>query len=112
VIVVMPQTDVFSFDSQEEARELLEPQNLRGAVESMDRLMEQNKLHQEIVETVDSGKPGHYWGRDIMLEGAMPFAHFMVAALEYGGDPNWFKDDKNFQDFLKRNPGYSWLHRR
>ena len=101
----------YSFDSSEEVREALEPRNLRGVVDDIDQIMEQNQQYKERMEALDSGRPGHYWGKDIVIEAAMPLASFLVTHLEYDGDPDWYQDDRKFQDFLKRNPGYSWLRR-
>jgi hypothetical protein len=38
----------------------------------------------------------------------MPFAAFLMVPLEYGDDQDWFKDDRLFEDFMKRRPIYDW----
>jgi hypothetical protein len=84
-------------------------ENLRGVVDNIDTIVESNKICREIVKQRDRGKPGHYWGRDIMLEGAIPEVVFYLTPAEYDNDPTWWKDDKKFQDFMRRHPEYSWL---
>lgn len=96
--------------SQAEMREWLDPSNLREALPGLDASIERNRLMKKIVAEKDSGKPGHYYGRDIMIEGEVPLAVFLAAALEFDGDPDWFKDDKKFQDYMSRHrETYSWF---
>lgn len=99
------------FNNQEQVHEMLEPTNLRGFIGDIGQIAEQNARMKQIIEEKDAGQPGHYYGRDVMLEGAMPIAHFMLAPMEYGGDTDWYKDDRKFQDFMKRRPVYNWLDR-
>ena len=89
------------------AREVLEPGNLRGVL-NIEQTAEENKVYKRHLDDKDAGKPGHYWGRDIMIEGAMPMAAFLMTPLEYGDDQDWFKDDKKFEDFMRRRPIYDW----
>jgi hypothetical protein len=89
------------------AREMLEPGNLRGVLD-IEHTAEENQTYKRHLDAKDSGKPGHYWGRDIMIEGQMPMAAFLMVPLEYGDDQYWFKDDRLFEDFMKRRPIYDW----
>jgi hypothetical protein len=107
-LTAMPVERTLTFSgSQESVREMLDPRGLPG----IEQVVQQNLVMKQIIEEVDSGKPGHYHGRDIMLEGAMPAAHFFLAPLEYGGDTDWWRDDAKFQDMMKRNSIYNWLVR-
>src|SRR6266446_486732 len=93
-------------DSQD-AREVLAPENLRGIVDDIEDIAEMNQRWKRIAEENDSGRPGHYWGKDVMLEGQMPMAAFLLAPLEYGDNVDWWRDDKLFNDFMNRNPIYN-----
>jgi hypothetical protein len=93
--------------ASQDAREVLEPGNLRGLL-NIEHTAEENQTYKRHLDAKDSGKPGHYWGRDIMIEGQMPMAAFLMTPLEYGDDTDWFKDDKKFEDFMKRRPIYDW----
>lgn len=86
-------------------------QNLRGLVADLDAIIETNKRAKQVMEEKDSGRPGHYYGRDIVIEGEMPVAVFHAAALEFDGDADWWKDDTKFQSFMVRHPEYNWLKR-
>jgi hypothetical protein len=91
--------------------EWLEPQNLQGGpLKDLDIIMKQNEVYRQVMARKDSGRPGHYYGRDVVIEGAVPIAAFLAAAIAYGGDQKWWRDDKKFQDFMKSHPGYSWLN--
>lgn len=70
-----------------------------------------NQLAKQIMEEKDSGRPGHYYGRDIVIEGQMPASLFLMAAREFEDDPTWYTDDKKFQDFMARHPKWNWLKR-
>lgn len=92
--------------------EALAPENLRGTIDDLPQIMRNNEVYREVMDAKDAGRPGHYWGRDMVIEGAMPMAAFLMTKHEFGGDEDWYRDDRKFQDFMKRNPGYSWLNRR
>src|SRR3972149_1034909 len=92
--------------------DVMSPQTLRGFVSDVDRIMEKNQSAKQIMEEKDSGRPGHYYGRDVVLEGAVPLAVHLMAAREFGDDISWFQDDRKFQDFMVRHPEYSYLRRR
>lgn len=92
--------------------EMLAPENLVGVIDDLPQIMRNNQVYREVMDAKKVGRPGHYYGRDAVIEGAMPIAAFIMAEHEFGGDPHWYQDDKKFQDFMKRNPGYSWLNRR
>jgi hypothetical protein len=92
------------------AREMLEPGNLRGIVD-IEHTAEENQTYKRHLDDKDSGKPGHYWNRDIMIEGQMPVAAFLMTPLEYGDNELWYKDDKQFDDFMSRRPIYDWRKR-
>jgi len=109
VITVEPMPEII-VDSQM-AREALEARNLRGAISDIEGTVEENKVWQQIIEDRDSGKPGHYYNRDCMLEGQMPMAAFLLTPLEYGDNPDWWRDDKTFQGYMSRHPEYNWLKR-
>jgi len=109
-LIVLPGGEMQWDESQETMREWLAPQNLRAAMgDHLDQLAEKNDTMRQIIAEKDVGKPGHYWERDIMIEGEMPLAVFMLTHLEFKGDPDWYKDDGKFQEFMKRNPIYSYL---
>ncbi len=91
--------------------ETLEARNLRGAIDDLGLIVDNNLKMKQLIEEKDAGKPGHYYGRDMMIEGSMPMAAFLMAKFEYGGDDDWYKDDRKFQDYMKRNPIYNWLRR-
>ena len=84
--------------------------DMRQLIPDMVQIEEKNAAAREIMTQKDSGRPGHYYGRSAVIEGEMPVAMFHAAALEYGGDPDWWKDDKKFQDYMKRHPSFSWLN--
>jgi hypothetical protein len=86
----------------------MEPHNLRGVVDDLDQIMEQNKTYKKIMAEKAVGRPGHYYGRDVIIEGAMPMAAFIAAPAQFGGDQNWWKNDRTFQGYMKTHPGYSW----
>jgi hypothetical protein len=90
--------------------EWTEARNLRGTISDLETIIENNEIYRRFLAEKDSGRPGHYYGRDVVLEGSMPMAGFLVAALEFGGDEDWYKDDAKFQDFMKRHPEYDWLN--
>lgn len=91
--------------------DVLEARNLRGQVDDLDQIIDRNLFYKQAIDEKDSGKPGHYYGRDAMIEGSMPMAAFLLVPHEFGGDTEWYKDDKKFQDYMKRNPIYNWLRR-
>ena len=93
------------------AAEALEARNLRGLVDDVEAIVEGNQKLKQVIEEKDRGKPGHYYGRDMMLEARMPMVSFLLVPYEFGGDKDWFKDDRKFQEYMKRNPEYSLLHR-
>jgi hypothetical protein len=95
---------------QKVTAEVSEPQTLRHIVDDITPILERNQVTKEFIAEKDSGRPGHYWKRDIMLEGCMPAAAFHMAALEFDGDPDWYTDDKKFQDYMKRHPRYSYFN--
>jgi hypothetical protein len=86
------------------------PGELEGLIDDLEPQLERNMLARKIMAEKDSGRPGHYYGRSMVIEGEIPAAAFAVAAAEFGGDPDWWKDDAKFQDYLKRHPDYSWLN--
>ena len=83
---------------------------LHPFIDDMDEQMERNALARKIMAEKDSGRPGHYYGRSIVIEGEIPAAAFAVAPAEFGGDPDWWKSDTKFQAFMKKHPEYSWLN--
>lgn len=87
-----------------------EARNFRGIIDDLDAIVEQNKAYRRVMAEQAVGRPGHYYGRDVVIEGALPAAMFVAAAAEYGGDPDWYTDDAKFQDYMKRHPEYSWLN--
>jgi len=87
-----------------------EERHLRGTIDDLGQIIKNNEVYRDYIASKDTGKPGHYYGRDVMLEGSMPAAAFILAEQEFGGDPDWFKDDRKFQDFMKRHPAYNWLN--
>ena len=97
---------------EREMSEMLEPRNLRGTIDDLEDIIADNEIYRAIMDEKAVGKPGHYYGKDMVIEGAMPMAAFMLTPLEFGGDQDWWKDDRKFQDYMKRNPAYSWLNRR
>ncbi len=87
-----------------------DPSQLRGLISDLDPIMQKNELARQIMADKDSGRPGHYYGRNMVIEGEVPAAAFAIAAEEFGGDPDWWKDDDKFQAYMRRHPGYSWLN--
>lgn len=84
---------------------------LRGFVDDIEPIMERNKMAKAIMEEKDRGRPGHYYGRDVVIEASVPLAVGLMAAREFGDDPLWYRDDNKFQDFMRRHSEYSWLWR-
>jgi hypothetical protein len=89
--------------------EWMEPQNLRGTIGDVEKIVENNKVYKRRTAEMAVGRPGHYFGRDVVLEGAMPIAAFIAAPAQFGGDQDWWKDDATFQEYMKRHPAYNWL---
>lgn len=87
-----------------------EVQNLRGFIDDLDPIVRHNQVYRKYLAERDSGRPGHYYGRDVVIEGAMPAAAFFLAPLEFGGDEDWFKDDAKFQSYMARHPNYDWFN--
>lgn len=98
------------YENDRAASEVLEPRNMRGVIGDLEAIIEFNAKARDIMTEKDRGRPGHYYGRDIVIEGSVPVALHHAAAIEYGGDPDWWKDDRLFADFMKRNPMFSWLN--
>lgn len=92
--------------------EQMDPHMLRGAVDDLEQIVAKNDIMRQRIAEKDVGKPGHYFGRDMMIEGNMPMAAFMLAPYEFGGDQNWWRDDTKFQAYMKRHPAYSYLNGR
>ena len=90
--------------------ELTEARHLRGIVDDVDIIVEQNKLYKQVMAEKAIGRPGHYYGRDIVLEGSLPIAAFIAAAQEFDGDAEWWRDDAKFQKYMKTHSEYSWLN--
>lgn len=89
--------------------EWLETRNMRGIIDDVERIVENNEIYKKVMYEKDIGRPGHYWGRDVVIEGAMPMAMFIAASQEFGADPDWWQDDRKFQDYMKRHPEFNWL---
>lgn len=87
-----------------------EARHIRGFIDDLEPIIENNARYRDIMSIKDAGRPGHYYGRDVVLEGAMPISMFLLASQEFGGDDDWFKDDAKFQSFMQRHPEYSWLN--
>lgn len=83
---------------------------MRGFIDDLEPIIENNDRYRDIMAVKDSGRPGHYYGRDVVLEGSMPMSLFLLACQEFGGDEKWFEDDRKFQAFMKRHPEYDWLN--
>ena len=83
---------------------------LRPFISDLDPILERNAMGRRIMAEKAVGRPGHYYGRSIVIEGEIPAAAFAVAAAEFDNDPDWWKSDTKFQAYLKRHPEYSWLN--
>lgn len=81
---------------------------LEGADSEMFGVIEQNKRYRQYIAELDRGKPGHYYGREVMFEGSIPTVAFYMAAEEFGGDENWYQNDQQFEDYMKRHPYWDW----
>jgi hypothetical protein len=92
-----------------ETIEALESRNLREQIPDIDKVIEQNQRAKRIIFEQNVGRPGPYYGRDVVIEGAVPVAKFYAAQLEFGGDIDWWKDDRKFQAYMRRNPECNWL---
>ena len=101
--VITPHNNIIDDVTQE--------RNLRGYIDDLEPIIEQNARAKRIMEDKDRGRPGHYWGRDLVIEGSVPMAAFHLAPFEFDGDPDWWKDDARFQEYMKRHPSYNWLKR-
>ena len=97
---------------KEKVQAVGEARNLRGIVDNIEQTVERNKAAQEFMETGNAGRPGHYYGRDVVIEGAVPEVAFYTAPNEFAGDIDWFKDDRKFQQYMRDHPEYNWLKRR
>jgi monomeric isocitrate dehydrogenase len=84
--------------------------DMREVLPDMAAIEAQNAVYRDIMVEKDRGRPGHYFGRDVVIEAQMPAAMLHAAALEFGGDPDWWKDDAKFQDYMKRHPSFSLLN--
>lgn len=84
--------------------------DMREVLPDMTAIEEENARYRKIMAAKAVGRPGHYYGRDIVIEAQMPVAMMHAAALEFGGDPDWWKDDRKFQDYLKRHPSFSLVN--
>lgn len=87
-----------------------QPENLRGFISNLDAQMDRNSIARKIMAEKDSGRPGHYYGRNIVIEGEIPAAAFAVAPNEFDGDTEWWKDNIKFEAYMRRHPSYSWLN--
>jgi hypothetical protein len=101
---------IFTTKRDRDVAEWTEARHLRGIVDDLEPLIEKVEVTKGFILDKDSGRPGHYWGRDIMIEGQLPAAAFHLAALEFGGDPDWYQDDAKFQAYMKRHPEYSYFN--
>lgn len=90
--------------------ELTEARHLRGVIDDIDLIVAQNAVYRKVMAEKAAGRPGHYYGRDIVMEGAIPMGAFIVAAQEFDSDPDWWKEDSKFQAYMKRHPEYSWTN--
>lgn len=71
-------------------------------------IVAQNQVYKRIMAEKKVGRPGHYYGRDMIIEGAMPLAKFAMVPQEYGGNMDWWRDDKLFDDYMSRNKQWDW----
>jgi hypothetical protein len=87
---------------------MLASENFIGVIDDIERIAENNRIYKRVMAEKKVGRPGHYYGRDIVIEGSMPVALFIAAAQEFGADPDWWKDDRKFDDYMTRHPEWDW----
>lgn len=90
------------------AREMLDGSDIRHVINDYDQIARNNQVYKQVMAEKAIGRPGHYYGRDVVLEGSMPVALFIAAAQEFGADPDWWKDDKKFDNYMLRHPEWDW----
>ncbi len=81
---------------------------LGGAISDLNQIISNNEIYRDVLASKNSGRPGFYYGRDVVIEGSMPMTIFLLGCEEYGGDDEWYRDDKKFNDFMKRHPRWDW----
>lgn len=109
----VPESDVTVWSpsmSKAKIIEMTEARHLRGVIDDVEQIAERNARVRKALAEKDSGRPGHYYGKDIVLEGSIPMAAFVVAAQEFDGDPEWWRDDAKFQKYMQNHPEWNWLN--
>lgn len=94
--------------STEKARELGRSENFVGVIDDLETIVEHNQIYKQVMREKNVGKPGYYWGRDVVIEGSMPMALFVAAAQEFDQDPDWFMSDAKFDSYMSRHPEFDW----
>ena len=81
---------------------------LGGSISDLQPILDNNAIYRDVLASKNSGRPGFYYGRDVVIEGSLPTSLFILAAEEFGGDDEWYRDDKKFDSFMKRHPEWDW----